>query len=272
MNVDASSLEDAIASTVGDGDCVWIGNFGTQLFAVGEELIRQGRRDLHLVIGSGGILLDRLLAAGVAAEVTFTHCWSPVGPRPTRAFRAAWEEGSEVRFHELPLGALVAALEAGAAGVPFAPIGSVEGTGYPEWTPEMIGRAESPFGEATVVRALRPDVAFIHGRRADRHGKVALGAPAGEAPAAVAAAKRTVAVVEQAAAASSTAASPSTSSHFPADSAGYCERAGVSAGVVLPSVLIDLVVEHPGAAAPDGVPGLYERDVAAYEAYSGASA
>jgi glutaconate CoA-transferase subunit A len=39
----------------------------------------------------------------------------------------------------------------------------------------------------------------------------------------------------------------------------------------LPSILVDLVVEHPGAAAPDGVPGLYERDVAAYEAYAGAS-
>jgi glutaconate CoA-transferase subunit A len=262
MSIDPSSLEDAVASTVGDGDCVWIGNFGTQLFAVAEELIRQRRRDLHVVIGSGGILLDRLLAEGVAAEVTFTHCWSPVGPRPTRAFRAAWEEGSEVRFHELPLGALVAALEAGAAGVPFAPVALDPDTGYPEWTPEMIGTAESPFGEALVVRALRPDVAFVHGRCGDRDGNVQIGAPAGEAPPAVAAARRTVAVVEQ------ISDLPSASSHFPADSAGYRERTGV----VLPSVLIDLVVEHPGAAAPDGVPGLYERDVAAYEAYAGASA
>jgi glutaconate CoA-transferase, subunit A len=262
MSIEPSSLEDAVASTVGDGDCVWIGNFGTQLFAVAEELIRQRRRDLHVVIGSGGILLDRLLAEGVAAEVTFTHCWSPVGPRPTRAFRAAWEEGSEVRFHELPLGALVAALEAGAAGVPFAPVALDPDTGYPEWTPEMIGTAVSPFGEALVVRALRPDVAFVHGRCADRDGNVQIGTPAGEAPPAVAAARRTVAVVEQ------ISDPPSTSSHFAADSAGYCEHTGV----VLPSILIDLVVQHPGAAAPDGVPGLYERDVAAYAAYAGASA
>jgi glutaconate CoA-transferase subunit A len=247
MSIDLPSLEDAVASTVADGDCVWIGNFGTQLFAVGEELIRQGRRDLHLVVVSGGILLDRLLAEGVAAEVTFTHCWSPVGPRPTRTFRAAWEEGSEVCFHELPLGALIAALEAGAAGVPFAPVALDPGTGYAEWTPEMIGTAESPFGEATVVRALRPDVAFVHGRSADRDGNVQIGAPAGEAPAAVAAAGRTVAVVEQIIDLQLT-------------------------GVALPSILIDLIVEHPGAAAPDGVPGLYERDVAAYETYAGASA
>jgi glutaconate CoA-transferase, subunit A len=257
MSGDSPSLADAVASTVADGDCVWIGNFGTQLFAVGEELIRQGRRGLHVVIGSGGILLDRLLAAGVAAEVTFTHCWSPVGPRPTRAFRAAWEEGSEVRFHELPLGALVAALEAGAVGVPFAPVALDPGTGYPGWTPEMIGTAESPFGEALVVRALRPDIAFVHGRTADRDGNVEIGAPAGEAPAAVAAAKQTVAVVEQ--------ITPfSASSHLATNVVDNCELNGV----VLPSVLIDLVVEHPGAAAPDGVPGLYERDVAAYESYA----
>jgi glutaconate CoA-transferase subunit A len=237
-------LEDAVAATVADGDCVWLGNFGAQLFAVGAELIRQGRRDLHLVIGSGGLLLDRLLAAGVASEVTFTHCWSPVGPRPTRAFRAAWEGERSVRFHELSLGTLVAALEAGAAGVPFAPVPLDPGTGYLDWTPMMLGRVESPFGAATVVRALRPDVAFVHGLRADAAGNVAIGAPAGEAPAAVAAARRTVAVVERV-----------------GGDAG-------PAGPTLPAVLVDHLVEHPGAVAPDGVAGHYERDVAAYEEYA----
>jgi glutaconate CoA-transferase subunit A len=252
MTAPATQLEDAVAATVADGDCVWLGNFGAQLFAVGAELIRQERRDLHLVIGSGGLLLDQLLAAGVAAEVTFTHCWSPVGPRPTRAFRAAWEEERAVRFHELSFGALTAALEAGAAGLPFAPVAldpdPGTGTGYFDWTPSMLARVQSPFGEAMVVRALRPDVAFVHGLRADAAGNVAIGAPAGEAPAAVAAAKRTVAVVERIGA------------PLPVE----------AAGVVLPAVLIDLLVEHPGAVGPDGVAGLYDRDVAAYEEYAGA--
>jgi glutaconate CoA-transferase subunit A len=259
MTGSAMGLEDAVAATVADGDCVWLGNFGAQLFAVGAELIRQERRDLHLVIGSGGLLLDQLLAAGVVAEVTFTHCWSPVGPRPTRAFRAAWEEERRVRFHELSLGALTAALEAGAAGVPFAPVALDPKTGYLDWTPSMLAKVESPFGEATVVRALRPDVAFVHGARADALGNVEIGAPAGEAPAAVAAAKRTVAVVEQA------AAPPAASSHFSSDTGQRCELTGV----VVPAVLVDLLVEHPGAVVPDGVAGLYDRDVAAYEEYAG---
>jgi glutaconate CoA-transferase, subunit A len=240
-------LANAVEATVADGDSVWIGNFGTQLFAVGAELIRQGRRGLHVVIGSGGLLLDQLLAAGVVAEVTFSHCWSPVGPQPTRAFRAAWEGESSVRFHELPLGVLTAALEAGAAGVPFMPVALEGGTGYAEWTPSMLGTASGPFGEATVVRALRPDVAFVHARSADRHGNLDLGAPAGEAPAALAAAKRTVAVVER------------------------VGDPGPSPGVTIPGVLIDLLVESPGAAAPDGVPGLYQRDARAYEEYAGAA-
>jgi glutaconate CoA-transferase subunit A len=153
-----------------------------------------------------------------------------------------------VGFHELSLGALGAALEAGAAGVPFAPVALDPGTGYLDWTQSMLAKVESPFGEATVVRALRPDIAFVHGLRADADGNVEIGAPAGEAPAAVAAAKRTVAVVEQ------------------------VGGARAASGVVLPAVLIDLLVEHPGAVAPDGVAGLYDRDVVAYEEYTGVGA
>jgi glutaconate CoA-transferase subunit A len=248
MTVPAIALEEAVAAEVADGACVWLGNFGVQLFAVGREIIRQRRRNLHIVIGSGGLLLDELLAGGVAGEVTFAHCWSPVGPHPTRAFRAAWEGEATVHFHELPLGALSAALGAEAAGVPFAAIDLDPGTGYGEWTPSMLARVQSPFGEATVVRALRPDVAFVHAALADAWGNCALGTPAGEAPVAVAAARRTVAVAERIAATAEVAA----------------------LGVTLPGVLIDAVVEHPGAAAPDGVPGRYGRDVAAYEEYVGA--
>lgn len=248
MTARVQGLEDAVADSVADGACVWLGNFGAQLFAVGHELIRQRRRRLHVVVGSGGLLLDQLLAAEVASEVTFAHCWSPVGPRSTRAFRAAWEGERSVRFHELPLGALGAALAAGAAGVPFAPVDLDPDTDYAEWTPSMLAAAESPFGRALVVRALRPDVAFVHARSADRWGNCDLGAPAGEAPAAAAAAGRTVAVVER------------------IDAGGEEPALGAS----LPGVLVDVVVERPGAVAPDGVAGLYERDVDAYEEYAGA--
>lgn len=246
MSVRRLDLAEAVSAHVADGDCVWLGNFGTQLFAVGRQLIEQGRRDLHVVIGSGGLLLDQLIDAGVVAEATFSHCWSPVGPHSTRAFRAAWEQNSHIRFHELSLATLDAALGAAAAGVPFAAVALAPDSDYLGFSPDDLAQIESPFGSATVVRALRPDVAFAHALCADAWGNAALGAPAGEAPSAIAAAQRTVVVAEE-----------------------LCDTAAVAAaGITVPGVLVDAVVEFPGAAHPDGVAGRYPRDVDAYERYA----
>ena len=236
------TLADAVEQHVHDGDQVWIGNFGAQLFVVGDELIRQGRRDLHVVIASGGLLLDRLLAAGVVAEATFSHCWSPVGPLPTRAFRRAWEQGSKVRWHELSFGMLTAALAAGAAGVPFAAVDVSPDAGYPAWSPDDVAQVETPFGAATVVRAITPDVAFVHALVASSEGDALLDMPAGDALVAVRAAAATVVVAEE-------LATPDT--------------------VTIPRLLVDAVVHAPGAVAPDGVRGRYARDVDAYLGHPG---
>jgi len=235
-----STLAEAVAD-VAPGDTVWLGNFGTQLFAAGEELVRQEARGLHVVLASGGLLLDRLIGAGVVSEVTFSHCWNAVGPAPTRHFRRAWQDGADIRWHELPMGVLAAALGAAAQGLPFAPVRVHPGTGYDtdDWSGGMLAHLDSPFGEATVVKALSPDIAFVHVDRADADGNSIFSAPPGEAVAAAQAARRVVVVAEE---------------------------AGLPAGVRadLPGLLVDTVVISPGAAAPDGVPGRYPRDVAAY--------
>ncbi|MFJ7217852.1 CoA-transferase [Amycolatopsis sp. NPDC098790] len=234
----------AVVETLRPGDTVWIGNFGVQLFAVADELIRQRRTGLHVVIGSGGLVLDRLIGAGVADEVTFSHCWSAVGPAPTREFRRAWQDGSAIRWHELSLGALSAALGAAARDLPFAPVVVSPHTGYlaGDWAGGMLAEVTSPFGSATVVRALPIDVAFVHASVAEPGGDAYFGYAPGEAVTAAQAARRVVVVAE--------------------------EVAGSVPAVDLPGLLVDTVVEVPGAAAPDGVPGRYPRDVAAYEAYA----
>lgn len=235
-----TDLATAVGS-VAPGDTVWLGNFGAQLFAVGEEFVRVGLRDLHVVIASGGLLLDRLIGAGVVTEVTFAHCWSAVGPAPAWHFRRAWQSGSGIRWHELTMGALSAGLWAAAQGVPFAPVRLSPDTGYRDWSDGLISIVDSEFGPATVVRALPVDVAFVHASLADESGDCVFGAPCGEAVVAAQAARRVVVVAEE-----------------------IVSRVD---DVDLPGVLVDTVVELPGAAAPDGVPGRYARDVAAYQEY-----
>ncbi len=115
-----------------------------------------------------------------------------------------------MRWQELSVAALSAALGAGAQGVPFAPIALDPRTGYvaDDWSGGTIARVSSPFGEATVVRALVPDVAFVHALAADGHGNAAFGAPAGDALLAAQAARRVVVVAEQRADATAADAAP----------------------------------------------------------------
>lgn len=235
------------AALVPDGSTVYVGNFGAQLHCVGHELIRRRASDLHVVISSGGILLDAMIGAGVVGRATFAHCWGPIGPTPAWNFRRAIEdEGQHERFRELTLGALYAALLAGAWGVPFMPIGGLEGTGYrdADWADGAIGTARSDFGDATVVRALVPDVAFIHADTVDRWGNATLVGPYGDAVVAAQAARTTVVVAEE-------LAQP-----------GEEPREAAIAGAH-----VDAIVIEPGAVRPDGAADRYGRDVEAYEDY-----
>jgi glutaconate CoA-transferase subunit A len=244
-----SELAAVVEEHVGDGDCVWLGNFGSQLFAVAHELILQRRRDLHVVAGSGGIALDQLIGAGVAGEVTFAHCWSAVGPHPAWRFRRIWERGGgAIRFHEVSLGVLNAALGAAAAGVPFAAVAAAPHTGYvdDDWSAGMLEAVDTRFGSATVVRALAPDVAFVHAVLADQWGNAAMRTPLGDALVAAQAARRVVVVAEERAETETV----------------------VAARIDLPGILVDAVAVAPGAVAPDGVPDRYARDVEAYAAYA----
>lgn len=232
---------------VRDGDCVYLGNFGAQLFCVADRLVAAGRRGLHVVVASGGLLLDRLIGAGVVARATFAHCWSPVGPDPAWHFRRAVETGDPpVARHEVSLGMLSAALTAGAWGVPFLPVPAPQGTGYltEDWPDGLLAVARCEFGEAYVVRALVPDVAFVHVDLVDEWGNGVIRGPVGEALVAAQAARRTVLVAEEVA-----------------------DHARVrAAGIRIPGLVVDAVVHHPGAVRPDGAAGRYHRDVDAYRA------
>jgi glutaconate CoA-transferase subunit A len=250
-------MPDAVREHVRPRATVYIGNFGAQLFSVGHELIRQGHSGLHVIAGSGGLLLDQLIGAGVADAVTFAHCWNPVGPAPAWNLRRVAEAATADRFapveiRELSLGMLGTAFQAAAWGVPFLPLAISDETGYvqDDWARGLLGRVSSDFGDTWVVRALQPDVAFLHADLADSHGNALLTEPNGEHLVAAQAAVRTVLVAEQ--------VLPD-GQHLPHPA-------------TLAGVHVDAVVEHPGAAAPDGTPRRYPRDVDAYADYAAVSA
>ncbi len=245
----ALTLEVAVSSYVEPGARVYLGNFGAQLFCVGHELIRQHVRDLDAVIASGGLLMDQLLGAGVLRSATYGHCWSPVGPAPAWNFRRVAEAGERtVALHEMSLGLLTAALTAGAWGVPFMPVPDLPGTGYidEDWPAGRLAVAQSAFGNARVVRAEVPDVAFVHVDQVDEDGNGVVRGPVGEAVVAAQAARRLVLVAEEV---------------RPA-------RDMWKAGITIPGLLVSAYVHRPGAVAPDGAIGRYDRDVTAYRRYS----
>jgi glutaconate CoA-transferase subunit A len=243
------TLTEAVRAYVRPGAVVYLGNFGAQLFSVGHEMIRQHVSDISILMASGGLLLDQLIGAGVARSATFAHCWSPVGPAPAWNFRRAAQSGElQTSLHEVTLGLFNAALLAGAHGVPFMPVRDLPRTGYTEeeWTAGMLSTTECEFGSSRVVRALRPDIAFVHVDLADKDGNGHIRGPLGEVQLATQAASAVVLVTEELA-------------------SGTAVRA---AGLNIPGVLVDAVVQCPGALAPDGAIGRYPRDTEAYERYT----
>lgn len=265
MSPRSGALADAVKRQVRDGDTVYLGNFGAQLFCVGAELIRAGYTDLHLIAGSGGLLLDQLIGAGSARSVTFAHCWNPVGPKPAWNLRRAAEaqrpphpetddlpEPPRPEIRELSLGMLGAAFHAAAWGLPFMPVPISPDVGYitDGWSRDTVERVTCEFGEAYVVQAIRPDVAFVHADLADAAGNSLILEPYGEHLMAAQAALRTVVVAEQ-------VLLPGKRLLEPANLAG---------------IHVDEVVEVPGGVVPDGAAGRYPRDVAAYAEYAQESA
>ena len=223
------SLEDAIA-LVRDGDTVAVGGALSyrEPMALVRELVRQGRRDLRLVGSAHGIDVDLLVGAGAAGAVeeSYVGFEQDLGLAP--AYRRAAESGA-IAVRETCCYTLLQQLRAAEYGLPFMPVRGVAGTGIRDLHPEY-GEVTCPFSGQTLVAvpALAPDVALIHALSADRRGNVHLRRPLVLDERFAHAAKRVVVTVERL---------------VDADTVG-------AAGIVLPSFLVDAVVEAPLGAHP----------------------
>ena len=235
------SLADGIAELVHDGDEVALEGF-THLIpvAAGQEIIRQGRRDLTLVRMTPDIVYDQLIGAGCARKLVFSWGGNPgVGSlhRFRDAVAHAWPGPLELVEHSHA--GMANRYVAGASGLPFAVLRGYAGTDLPSVT-ETIKFITCPFtGERlAAVPALNPDVTIIHAQRADRAGNVQLWGITGMQKEAVLAAKRSLVTVEEV----------------------VDELTPVPGGVVLPGWAVTAVAPVPRGAHPSYAHGFYERD------------
>jgi glutaconate CoA-transferase subunit A len=172
------SLDEA-AGLVEDGSLVAIGGglSHREPMALVRQLIRRRTKGLRVVGSAHGIDVDLLVAAGSIAivEESYVGYEQDLGLAP--AYRRAIENG-EVQLRETCCYTLLQQLRAAEFGIPYMPVRGVIGSGIAALHPEYR-KSRCPFtGQPLMlVPALRPDVALIHARLADRRGNVQLDKP-----------------------------------------------------------------------------------------------
>ena len=170
MNKLLSSLDEA-AALVEDGDTITIsGAFFEQVpMALIRTIIRQGVKDLSLVVAAHGIAVDLLISAGCVKTVTGAYIgFEGYGLAPN--FRRAVEEG-RLEFRESACFAVASAIKAAALGIPFMPLRGLFGSDL-----EQLHKEFRTFQwddeEVLLVPAIKPDVCLVHAHRADTEGNV----------------------------------------------------------------------------------------------------
>jgi glutaconate CoA-transferase subunit A len=246
------SLHDAVAEHVRDGDTLALEGF-THLIphAAGHEIIRQQRRNLHLVRMTPDIVYDQLIGAGCVSKLTFSWGGNP-GVGSLQRFRDAVENQwpHEVEIEEHSHAGMATRYAAGAAGLPFGMLRGYVGTDLPNHT-NTIKTVECPFtGELlAAVPAINPDVGIVHAQRADRAGNVQIWGLLGVQKEAVLASQRSIVTVEEVVA----------------------ELSPVPGAIVLPHWVVTAVCVVPSGAHPSFAMGYSVRDNAFYKAWDAIS-
>jgi len=173
-----ASLAEAV-SLVSDGAMVARGGglCARLPMAMVRELIRQGRRGLHLIGSAHSIDVDLLVATGAVrrCEESYVGFEQDLGLAP--GYRRAAEAGT-IEVAESCCATILAQLRAAEMGLPFLPVRGVRGSDIRRLHPEYA-EITCPFtGEILVaVPALRPDVALLHAPAGDRYGNLHLEQP-----------------------------------------------------------------------------------------------
>lgn len=146
--------------------------------AFGFELAKLNRKNLKHCAAAPGLLADVLCATGAVDTIYFGFTSFETDYGLALGMRKGVEAG-EIRPIEGACAAMIAALRAGASGVPFNPVAGMWNSELVAANPDFYFIAESPFdGEQVVcVKALVPDYAIIHVQEADIYGNARILGP-----------------------------------------------------------------------------------------------
>ena len=241
-------LADALARHVRDGQSVAMEGFTHLIpFAAGHELIRQGRKHLHLIRMTPDLIYDQMIGAGCARALTFSWGGNP-GVGSLHRLRDAVENGwpAPLEIVEHSHAGMAAAYTAGASRLPFGMLRGYIGTDLASANPS-IRSVTCPYTGAaiTTVPALNPDVTILHAQKADRQGNVLLCGIVGAQKEAALAAKALVITVEEI----------------------VDDLEAPMNAIVLPSWVVTAIACVPGGAYPSYAQGYYSRDNAFYLAW-----
>lgn len=242
------SLQEALATHVKDGQTLALEGFTHLIpFAAGHELIRQGRKDLHLIRMTPDLIYDQLIGAGCASALTFSWGGNPgVGSlhRLRDAVENHWPQPLKLTEHSHA--AMAAAYVAGASNLPFGMLKGYLGTDLPAHNPTIRSITCPYTGEViATVPALRPDVTILHAQRADRQGNVLIRGIVGAMKEAGMAATKLIVTVEEI----------------------VEDLEAPMNTLVLPHWIVSAVACVPGGAYPSYAQGYYARDNAFYLAW-----
>jgi glutaconate CoA-transferase, subunit A len=243
------ALADAIAKHVRDGQSVALEGFTHLIpFAAGHEIIRQGRKGLHLIRMTPDLLYDQMIGMGCAARLTFSWGGNP-GVGSAHRLRDAVENGwpHPLELIEHSHAEMAVAFEAGASGLPCGLMRRYGESDLLRQPATRVKALQCPFTGETLsaVRAINPDVTILHAQQADREGNVLIRGIVGVDKEAAMAARCVIVTVEE-----------------------QVDRLSVDMNaVVLPGWLIAAVCVVRGGAYPSYAQGYYPRDNRFYLAW-----
>jgi glutaconate CoA-transferase, subunit A len=242
-------LSNAIAAHVHDGQSIALEGFTHLIpFAAAHEIIRQGRRDLHLIRMTPDLVYDQLIGMGCAARLTFSWGGNPgVGSlhRLRDAVERQWPRA--LALAEFTHAEMAVAYQAGASGLPCGVLRRHATTDLDQLPDSGVRTLRCPFTAAALsaVPALNPDVTVLHAQQIDARGNVLIRGIVGAAKEAAMAAHRVLVTVEE-----------------------QVETLPVEMNaLVLPACIITAASIVPGGAYPSYAQGYYARDNGFYLAW-----